>query len=86
MWYLYVPYVHLLDFLNLCRSTTGDCKLAVKRNGVCFTVINLVSIIGTNLNPKFEYAPLKNIGCESQFSKLDNHINITGGSTSIQTI
>ena len=50
------------------------------------SVINLGSILDTNLNPKFEYAPLTNIGCESQLSKLDNHINITGGTTSIKTI
>ena len=50
------------------------------------SVMNLGSILDTNLNPKFEYAPLTNIGCESQFSKLDNHIDITGGTTLIQTI
>ena len=27
------------------------------------------------MNAKFEYALLTNIGCECQFSKLDNHIN-----------
>ena len=48
--------------------------------------INLGSILDTNLNPKFELAPLTNIGCDSQFAKLGNHIDITGETTLIQTI
>lgn len=34
---------------------------------------------------KMAYAPLTNMGCESEFSKLDHRIKASGGSTSIQT-
>ena len=33
-----------------------------------------------------KYAPLTNLGCESEFSKLDHRIKVSGGSTSIQTL
>ena len=32
-----------------------------------------------------KYAPLTNLGCESEFSKLDHQIKVSGGSTVIQT-
>ena len=35
---------------------------------------------------KIAYAPLTNLGCESEFAKLDNRISISGGSTSIETL
>ena len=35
---------------------------------------------------KLAYAPLTNLGCESEFAKLDNRIIISGGSTSIETL
>ena len=34
---------------------------------------------------KMKYAPLTNLGCESEFSKLDHRIKASGGSTPIQT-
>ena len=34
---------------------------------------------------KLEFAPLTNLGCESEFAKLDNRISMSGGSTSVQT-
>ena len=34
---------------------------------------------------KLEYAPLTNLGCESEFAKLDVRIAASGGSTTIQT-
>ena len=34
---------------------------------------------------KMKYAPLKNLGCESKFAKLDNRISFNDGSTSIAT-
>ena len=34
---------------------------------------------------KLEYAPLTNLGCESEFAKLDVRIVASGGSTTIQT-
>ena len=34
---------------------------------------------------KMKYAPLTNLGCESEFSRLDHRIKASGGSTSIQT-
>ena len=37
-------------------------------------------------NPKLDYTPLTNSGCESEFAKLDNRIKITGGTTSVQTL
>ena len=33
-----------------------------------------------------KYALLTNLGCETEFSKLDNRIKACGGSTSIQTL
>ena len=33
-----------------------------------------------------KYAPLTNLGCESEFSKLDHRIKVSRGSTSIQTL
>ena len=33
-----------------------------------------------------KYASLTNLGCESEFSKLDHRIKITGGSISVQTL
>ena len=33
-----------------------------------------------------KYAPLTNLGCETEFSKLDNRIKACGGSTSIQPL
>ncbi|XP_013414654.1 uncharacterized protein LOC106176709 [Lingula anatina] len=33
-----------------------------------------------------KYAPLTNLGCESEFSKLDHRIKVTGGSSSVQTL
>ena len=35
---------------------------------------------------KYKFAPITNLGCESEFAKLDNRIKVTGGSTSIQTL
>ena len=35
---------------------------------------------------KLAYAPLTNLGCESEFAKLDNRISISEGSTSIKTL
>ena len=35
---------------------------------------------------KMKHAPLTNLGCESEFSKLDHRIKASGGSTSIQTL
>ena len=32
------------------------------------------------------HAPLINLGCESEFAKLDNHLKVCGGSTSFQTL
>ena len=32
------------------------------------------------------YAPLTNLGCESEFAKLDNRLKVCGGTTSIQRI
>ena len=34
---------------------------------------------------KLEYAPLTNLGCESEFAKLDVRIVVSGGSTTVQT-
>ena len=34
---------------------------------------------------KLEYAPLTNLGCESEFAKLDVRIAVSGGSTAVQT-
>ena len=34
---------------------------------------------------KLGSAPLTNLGCESEFSKFDHRVKVTGGSTSIQT-
>ena len=34
---------------------------------------------------KLKYAPLTNLGCESEFAKLDNRIGMSGGSTTVQT-
>ena len=34
---------------------------------------------------KLQYAPLTNLGCESEFAKFDNRIKVSGGSTSIST-
>ena len=34
---------------------------------------------------KLEYAPLTNLGCESEFAKLDVRIMASGGSTIVQT-
>ena len=34
---------------------------------------------------KLESAPLTNLGCESEFSKFDHRVKVTGGSTLIQT-
>ena len=34
---------------------------------------------------KLDSAPLTNLGCESEFSKFDHRVKVTGGSTSIQT-
>ena len=34
---------------------------------------------------KLDSAPLTNLGCESEFSKCDHRVKVTGGSTSIQT-
>ena len=34
---------------------------------------------------KLKFAPLTNLGCESEFAKLDNRVKISGGSTSIRT-
>ena len=35
---------------------------------------------------KYKFAPITNLGCESEFAKLDNRIKVTDGSTSIQTL
>ena len=35
---------------------------------------------------KYKFAPITNLGCESEFAKLDNRIKVTGGSTSVQTL
>ncbi len=35
---------------------------------------------------EMKYAPLTNLGCESEFSKLDHRIKASGGSASIQTL
>ena len=32
------------------------------------------------------HAEITNLGCESQFAKMDQRINVTGGSTSVQTL
>ncbi|KAK6168582.1 hypothetical protein SNE40_019783 [Patella caerulea] len=34
---------------------------------------------------KLKYAPMTNLGCESEFAKLDNRIRVSGGSTSVTT-
>lgn len=34
---------------------------------------------------KLQHAPLTNLGCESEFAKLDNKIRVSGGSTSVPT-
>ena len=34
---------------------------------------------------KLNFAPLTNLGCESEFAKLDNRISMSGGSTTVQT-
>ena len=31
-------------------------------------------------------APLSNLGCESEFAKLDNRLKISGGTTSVETL
>ena len=72
-------YIHAEVLLETVNWQLGEMEFVS-------LVIILGSIIGTNLNPKFEFAPFTNIGCESPISKLDNHINITEGTTLIQTI
>lgn len=44
------------------------------------------SKVSSSVNPKVEYAPLTNLGSESEFAKLDNRVKISGGTTSIQTL
>ena len=34
---------------------------------------------------KLQYAPLTNLGCESEFAKLDNRVRVAGGMTSVST-
>lgn len=34
---------------------------------------------------KLQYAPLTNLGCESEFAKLDNRVRVSGGMTSVST-
>jgi len=34
---------------------------------------------------KLKHAPLTNLGCESEFAKLDNRITFSGGSTTVRT-
>ena len=40
----------------------------------------------TVINPKLEYAPLTNLGSESEFAKFDNRVRISGGTTSVQSL
>ena len=35
---------------------------------------------------KMVYAPLTNLGCESEFVKLENRLKVCGGTTSIQRL
>ena len=37
-------------------------------------------------NPKMEHAEITNLGCESQFAKMDQKLHVTRGSTSVQTL
>jgi hypothetical protein len=38
------------------------------------------------VNPKMDYAPLTNLGSESEFAKFDNRLKVSGGTTSVTTI
>ena len=35
------------------------------------------------IKAKMIHAPLTNLGCESEFAKLDNHLKVCGGTTSL---
>ena len=50
------------------------------------SAIDQDSTADMTLNPKLDHAPVTNLGCESEFAKLDNRIKITGGTTSVQTL
>ena len=39
----------------------------------------------SDYDPKMENAPLTNLGCEGEFSKFDNRISFSGGSTTVLT-
>ena len=34
---------------------------------------------------KLQYAPVTNLGCESEFAKLDNRVRVSGGIISVST-
>ena len=35
---------------------------------------------------RLEYAPVTNLGCESEFAKLDNRLKVSGGSATVETL
>ena len=41
---------------------------------------------GADENEKLQFAPLTNLGCESQMASLDNRLKVSGGTTCIQTL
>ena len=35
---------------------------------------------------RLEYAVVTNLGCESEFGKLDNRLKVSGGSATVETL
>lgn len=76
------------------KTTTGKGRLI---NAVLIEILNTVNrqlkemdFFNPDVNShadenKLKFAPLTNLGCESQFARLDNKVRIAGGSTSLQT-
>ena len=69
-------------------TSTGRWHIIVALNDEILEsqLINQNSESAVVSNPKLDYTPLTNSGCESEFAKLDNRIKITGGTTSVQTL
>ena len=74
---------------NLTAAVFKEVVVAVKRQLSEMSFFSDVSgVEPSNEGPdvdKLKFAPLTNLGCESEFAKLDNRVKVSGGSTSVET-
>ncbi|ESO85476.1 hypothetical protein LOTGIDRAFT_154967 [Lottia gigantea] len=80
---------------NFSKNKTGKGKLigtvlcevveTVNRQLAEMDYFDSESDIGEACDQNLKFAPLTNLGCESDFGKLDNRLRVAGGMTSINT-